>query len=951
MKLPNYLLLLLLSISPLVAQENTLYYVTTLNKLQITQDGLSLPQPAPIPENLHRLNSRIQNHLSDTKFPYAVGNEGVNFYIALDNRNRFRPRTSLANLLPRIRISAESQSSTPPSGTLYFPKEDWSTMVAYPFKFNTTPLRQKQAKVHHLQIKIAHYQRLQNLGGPGTAWYRHQISETREILNAIPNRADYTLALNSNTTRRRQNRNDLNASYSLVSGGRAVSENLQLDRDLRLTTLRYRKEEDLKRSINIKTIEGITIDEIDWKNRISPDKPVTPSTLAKAAPHDQYFLYFQTFPQLVDLIDNSLEQGTPLLRLLEDRSENAQTLERYQTQLALPLDDLVRQFGPELIQSVAITGSDPYLRTGTDLTVLFHAKDALALHTTLKVRRKQIELTSPHKPKAGKGRILNTPYESLITDNLSVRSYLARHKDIHIVTNSKSQLQKILNILKTNKVPGAENVNIPQSIASLKEYTWFRQCYDSQDRPFFLITDASIRQWCSPKWRIATSRRTQAAAILAELQSRQLEASEENQELSGPKWLGELIHTPTGPQSSIYGNLAFLTPISELYIDKVSPQEQRAYNNFRNAYQGRWRNFFDPIGGTLSIQPDKMEVDMSVLPLIAQSQYNNMRRVAGNITFSPTAASPSPDTLLHAIIALDMQGATMRQIGSFASRTSPTLGTNALAWLGNHASFQLMNAPFWKEFAEHVQTGLEPDDFLEKNIHNFPVLAKLDVKNPFLMTAFLGTCRAFLEQTSPGMLAWENRTHKEQTYVRIGLSEKNKQAMKPDSPWREIAVYYRVEPKLLTFSLREDLIQQSIAADSKEVPKTQQWLAGSMGVQVNGGTIPTLQNLTGDSIHQALQFRSWNNIPILNEWRRTHNQADAVSYHKTHWHTHLSCPGGGTYQWNETFQTYESTVFGCPAKPKKPNKPISFFSDLKHLSFGLTFEDDGLRAKTRLLRN
>jgi len=951
MKRHYYLFLLLLPFSPIIAQENTLYYVTTLDKLQITQDGLSLPEPAPVPEKLQKLNSRIQNHLSDTRFPYAVGKDGANFYIAIENRFRFRPRTSLANFLSRMHISAQSQDTTPPSGTLYLPNEDWSKMVPYPFKFNTTPLRQKQAKVHHLQIKIFHYQRLQNLGGPGSAWFRHQLTNTRELFNAIPNRSDVSLNLNAGTTQRRRVRNDLNATYSLMSGGRAVSENLQLDRDLRLTTLRNRKEADLKRSINVSTIAGITIDEIDWENRIDHDKPVTPSPLAKAAPHDQYFLYFETFQQLVDLVDNSLEQGTPLLRLLENRSENAQTFERYQTQLALPLDDLVRHFGPELIKSVAITGSDPYLRTGTDLTVLFHAKDPDALHTTLKVRRKQIQLTSPHKPKAGKGRILNTPYDSLTTPNFSVRTYLARHKDILIVTNSKPQLQKILNLLKTTKAPESTEAEVPQSIASLQAYTWFRQRYDSSDRPFFLITDATIRQWCSPKWRIANSRRTQAAAILAELQSRKLDNTEEDRELDAPEWLGELTSTDTGPQSSIYGNLAFLTPISELYIDKVSPQEQRAYTNFRNAYQGRWRNFFDPIGGTLSILPNKVEADMSVLPLVAQSEYNDMRRVAGNVNFSPTAANPSSAPLLHAIIALDMQGATMRQIGSFASRTSPTLGTNALSWLGKHASFQLMDAPFWKELAEHVKTGEDPDNFLEKNIHRFPVLAKLDVKNPFLMTAFLGTCRAFLEQTSPGMLAWDNRTHEDQTYVRIGLSEKNRQAMRPDSPWRDIALYYCVEPKLLTFSLREDLLQQSIEeVPEEEVLEAHRWTGKSMGVQLNDKTIPTLQNLTGDSIQQALQFRSWNNLAILNEWRRNHNETDAVTYHQAHWHTHLSCPGGGTYQWNDKFQTYESTVFGCPARPKAPSKDISFFSNVQHLSFGLTFEDDGLRAKTTIWR-
>ena len=819
-------------------------------------------------------------------------------------------------------------------------------MEAYPFKINTVPVRQEEAKAHHLQIKITHYRRLQNLRGPGTAWYRHNMQENQKLLDAIPDRQNYNLRLNASTSRP-PNVTNLNSTYNLVSGGRAVSENLQLDRDLRVTAFRTNKEEDLKHTVDINSITGITIDEIDWENRIDPNTPVTPSLLAKATPHDQFYLHFQTFQQLVDLIDNSLDQGTPLLRLLEPRSENAQTLERYQTQLAMSLDDLVRKFGPELIESVAITGNDPYLRTGTDLTILLHAKDSLALHTTLKLRRKQIQLTSPHKPEVSKGKVQNVAYDLLHTKDNSVRSYLVGYKDIVFVTNSEKQIHKILNLVKKPAFGKKKKDESAQSIASLLEYTWFRQRYSSNDQPFFLLTDATIRKWCSPKWRIGNSRRTKAAAILAELQARNIA---EHKDIETPEWLGTIEQTPAGPQSSIYGNLAFLTPISELEIEKVSPQEQRAYNNFRNRYQNRWRNFFDPIGGTLSIMPDKVEADITVLPLIAQSEYNETREITGDVQFQDTAANPSPESLLHAIIALDMQGATMRRTGNFLSRTNPTAGTNALGWLGKHASIQLMESDFWDDLAKFAKSGKDPEDFLEENIYRFPVMAKVDVSNPFLMTTFLGTFRAFLDQTSPGMLAWDNLTHKDQTFVRVGLSEKTKKGMRDTSPWKEIALYYRVQPTVLTLSIREDLIKQSIDQKDLEVADINKWLGGSTGVQLNGESIATLQNITGDNIAYTLRSRSWSNLHILNEWKRSLGAENALNYHQQHWHTLLMCPGGGTYKWNEKHQTYESSVFGCPAKPLKPKRATSFFSDLKHLSFGITFEDDGLRAKTRILR-
>jgi hypothetical protein len=296
-----------------------------------------------------------------------------------------------------------------------------------------------------------------------------------------------------------------------------------------------------------------------------------------------------------------------------------------------------------------------------------------------------------------------------------------------------------------------------------------------------------------------------------------------------------------------------------------------------------------------------------------------------------------------------MQGDDMRRMGTFVSRTSPTLGTNALSWVGKHASVQLMEAPFWQDLAEYASTGKDPEDFLENNLHRLPILAKLDVKNPFVMTGFLGTFRAFLDQTSPGMLAWENRTHKEQTYVRVGLTEATKKKMTGSKTWKEIALYYRVEPTLLTLSLREDLIQKSVEAP-EETPETHHWLGESTGLQVNGRALPFLQDLTGERILATLQARSWNNLHILNEWRRNLGIDDAQDFHSTYWHTLLSCPGGGEYVWDPEAGSYQSTIFGHPASPKTPSEAPSFFSSLRHLSFGLTFEEDGLRAKSTWLR-
>jgi hypothetical protein len=213
------------------------------------------------------------------------------------------------------------------------------------------------------------------------------------------------------------------------------------------------------------------------------------------------------------------------------------------------------------------------------------------------------------------------------------------------------------------------------------------------------------------------------------------------------------------------------------------------------------------------------------------------------------------------------------------------------------------------------------------------------------------------------MLAWENQTHKDQTYVQISLSEKARKEMKKN-PFRDFALHYRVEPTRLTFVLREDLIQKTIedgmdhekesdSNNGNSSPKGSQpkWSGKSMGMRLSAKGIPHIQNLFQENIKSSLQWRSWNNLHILNEWHRHQGIEDALGFHQQNWHTRLTCPGGGNYKWNEEFQTYESSVFGHPARPKNPDTlETSPIARLKEISFGLTFEEDGMRAKTEILR-
>ena len=134
-----------------------------------------------------------------------------------------------------------------------------------------------------------------------------------------------------------------------------------------------------------------------------------------------------------------------------------------------------------------------------------------------------------------------------------------------------------------------------------------------------MITDATIRRWCGPEWRIGASRRTRAAAVIAELQARHESGSPLNAK-EFPE-LGKVSLINGQVQSSRFGNLSFLKSVNELNIKKITPAEKKAYEFFRDRYQSHWSKYFDPISAKLSIHEGKIEgviLPQSWLPLWAQ---------------------------------------------------------------------------------------------------------------------------------------------------------------------------------------------------------------------------------------------------------------------------------------------------------------------------------------------
>jgi hypothetical protein len=218
---------------------------------------------------------------------------------------------------------------------------------------------------------------------------------------------------------------------------------------------------------------------------------------------------------------------------------------------------------------------------------------------------------------------------------------------------------------------------------------------------------------------------------------------------------------------------------------------------------------------------------------------------------------------------------------------------------------------------------------MEKNYHQLPLALHCEVKNSLGLATFLTALRAFVEQTAPKMSVWQNSEYKGQPYVKITPAEEA-----GEGAMTNLAVYYAATPKSLVVTLNEALLKRTLDRQSAREtaksegkanpPQAKPWLGTNLCLQVDQQFLTAIDRLSRDEYQSAQQLLSWNNLPILNEWKRLYPDA----------------------QW----QTMESTIYGHPGEPKKGPGKFLPLARVSAANLGLTFENQGLSAKAVLER-
>ncbi len=821
-----------LAVAPLLRAEDA-YYSLSLEKLTIT-DG-QMPHPGTAAQRGG--NGAQRQRLQPRAVVDGVGEAFVNPLMV------WQPPPE------GMRLSVRAPAGKDVTGLLFMPNADWTGMVRLKFKIPTGLSEPAARQAFHVD-KIAHYERLIDAGVPGAAWFRHEI---RAEQIASGEKVDD----NTQIGPRPVSSNELLDSFALFTGGRAISENIQLDR--LLPPVRGAE------LVDVETIEGITVPEIDWTKLTEGLSPEV-DPLAALIPADQHAVFFANFNAFTRVADEARRNGTPVLRLAEPQATDAKTLERYEQQLCLSLTGVARLIGPGLVRSVALTGSDANFRTGTDLAILFDTTQPDVLERLLLA---QVALATANNKEVERapGEINGLRYEGSRSPHREVSCYIAKLDRAVVVANSLYQLERLAAVTG-GKTP---------ALAGLPEYKFFRDRYrrgDQDETALVFLSDATIRRWCGPRWRIASSRQLRDLAVVTELTATYMDALAKNNVQPGPihtdlpfASAGQITLTQRGVASSTIGALEFLTPIAEMHVDKVTRAEAEAYDQWRRGYQRNWRWAFDPIALRLSVSDEKLAADLSVMPLIWGSDYREMVAVTQGAEIKPGAGDPHDD-VAHFVMSFNAKSPTVREASNFASTMAPGIGVEPLSWIGQSIAIYADDDPAWAELAKVAPEKWETD--FPSLAAKLPIAIWFEVGSPLKATAFMTAARAFIEQTAPGMAHWEALSYKDKPYVKVSASE---EAGGNAAELRNLAVYYTLSGDSLTLSLSENVIQRAL---DRRIAREQNaggapaaataWLGQNVAARADRKLLDVISAVTRDRVEQAMQALAWGNLPILNEW-------------------------------------------------------------------------------------
>jgi hypothetical protein len=622
---------------------------------------------------------------------------------------------------------------------------------------------------------------------------------------------------------------DLAALMETTTGATAIQEALQNDRTLFLSAARE------PATLPVAAVKGPALARHPWSEmlqHLAASAPQEP--LASVAPADFYFVRVGGVSSLLRLLDQVESWGTPGAQIASGDAEDHALVARYMAELGLDRGPLTSTFGPAAVSDLALVGSDPYVKEGTDVTILFHLKSAALFDSGLAAALAAQEQAHGHVT-VGSLTLAGVDVKVARSADGSVRQYRATVGDVAMVSNSPGAMKHVLEAAQGKGARLADEADFRYMLA--------RDAATPADALAYM-GDRFVAEVVGPRQKIAEARRQVAlvglttpgfAALLFgvmngkspssvdELLASHLLAREELAPAGG----GAIAWRPGEAASSPWGTAAALTPLIDLASpDLVTASEKSGYERFAQSYQYAWSRYIDPVALRIALAAPaadgtaRLTVDLRELPLLDASEYTKILGEAGNARF---AVSPVGGSGVRAVVGIG-EDSELRQAVSYLKSLSARHELK-LDWLGDWAMIGVQDQSLLATLSQDVSSrrersliqapadggeGHESEEKVFQELTGLRLYAAVGIRSPLGATLALAGVRAIASETAPGLFEWgESSTHRGVSIVRIGLNPQ-KAREEFGREVKGVQLFYAICDGAILLALRESVLRMTI---------------------------------------------------------------------------------------------------------------------------------------------
>ena len=629
-----------------------------------------------------------------------------------------------------------------------------------------------------------------------------------------------TPSVATGNARNRRSRNELERLMDTTTGLTSIEEAIQADRPLWLDGART------KPTISISTVKPPPLASHPFVAMLNAlHKAVPEEKLASATPAEFYYARANDLNVLFKIVDQLDAWATPALNVLEGRGEDHALTARTLTQLGLERGPLSRALGTQVVGELALVGSDPYVREGSDVTLLFRVKQKSLFD--MAVSGSLAAHLAAHG--GGSDKVIDaggTPIRVQTSTDGAVRQHRAGVGDLEIVSNSLAATRRVLLAIAGKAPRLSDEPDLRYMLA--------RGGNATSDAVLFM-GDRFVSEVIGPRQKILEARRILAcaellvpgyAALLYGWLEGRVPASTD--ELIAAGWLkreelnhvidnSPIVFTPGAGARSSWGTPAALTPLYDLPSPTlVTETEKSAYARFAESYQRSWQQYVDPVLVRIKVETvgkdTRLIADVRVLPLIESSEYRELNELVGKAR----VVTPTLTSGLRTVFAIGADAKLRRELNHLMG-SSPLAGRFVLDWLGDWLLFGVEDRPeigaallAIEPSAVPQAPGAEPRnrkfDAQLGAIARAPLYLAIGIRNMLGAAVFLTGARKLATEAAPGVVEWgEGAPYKTARVVHIAVAAKSIGQGTPS-----IGLYYTLFDGVFIISFSERTVQSLV---------------------------------------------------------------------------------------------------------------------------------------------